>query len=154
MELWRSKGLELLPDLGEQIGGAEEPMEAWLEISSAFQQAYLEPRNEDLIRRIYEFAFWCLEHGERDQAAGKDLPTCVVVGFFEDIPTHKAPREDMPRWFAREEVLVMRETFTYHCPGEFQSLLALWDEHEPSRRAKPSEAKRYRQYWRDIERSA
>lgn len=150
MEVWSAKGIELLPELVEQIGGAAEPMEAWLEISSAFQAAFVEPRNGELIRRIYGYAFWCLEHGERDQAAGKDLPTCVVVGFFEGIPTQKAPREDMPRWFSREEVLVMYETFTYHYPGDFQSLLALWDENPRSRRAKPSEARRYRQCWRDI----
>jgi hypothetical protein len=133
-------------------------MEAWIEISSAFQEAYADPRNEDLIRRIYEFAFWSLEHGERASQAGRDLPTCVVVGFFEEIPNHQASREDMPRWFTRQEVLAMQETFTYLYTGEFESLLALWEERDPSRKAErePSrntERKRYRQYWRDIKRA-
>lgn len=138
MELWRSRGAELLPELAEQISQAEEPMEAWIEISSSFQKAYREPRDEDLIRRTYEFAFWSLEHGERDPQAGRDLPTCVVVGFLEEIPIYQASREDMPRWFTRPEVLAMRETFTYLYTGEFESLLALWDERESSPRAERS----------------
>jgi len=50
---WQGKALEMLPELAEEISETLSPMCLWTEISFAFEEAYIEPRNEDLIRRIY-----------------------------------------------------------------------------------------------------
>lgn len=139
MEPWRSKALELLPELTSTIldeDYVDHPMQLWIEITFEFDRAYEEPRNEDLIRRIYEYAFWCLEHGEQHPTdAGRDLPTCVCIYLYEHLPTNEAARQDMPRWFTREEVLTMRELFTYHFK-EWDRLLALFPAQVSNRTAK------------------
>lgn len=137
MSVWRAKALEMLPELAKEIAAVDNPMWAWIEICFAFQDAYKEPRNEDLIRHIYGYADWCLEHGHRDKDAERDLLTCVAVCFYESIPNHKASREDMPRWFSLEEVLAMKETFSYHLnPDEFDLLIKLFETAAPERPAK------------------
>jgi hypothetical protein len=115
---WRAKARELVPELDKgchPIAELEGPMMLWIELGMLFEDAYeAEPPNEDLIRRIYELAFWCLEHGQRHPTdAGRDLPTCVAVAFLEHIPAHPEARADMPRWFTREEILHMRGIFSY-----------------------------------------
>lgn len=108
---------------------AEDPMGLWIDLCLEFDFAYgKEPPDAALIERIYRFAFWCLEHSERDEDARYDLPTCVVTCLYENIPTNKAAREEMPRWFVREEVVAMKSIFSYHLEeGEFEALLALFD---------------------------
>lgn len=138
METWRAKALELLPELAADILHEEidTPMQLWIELSLVFDRAYEAPRNESLIERIYQFAFWGLEHGEHHPTdAGRDLPTCVCVCFYEHIPTNEAARRDMPRWFTREEVVLMRELFTYHY-SDWDGLLALFPEPMSNRRAR------------------
>ncbi|HTE19841.1 MAG TPA: hypothetical protein VK689_15865 [Armatimonadota bacterium] len=109
-----------------EIYEAEDFWALWIEITLEFEKAYHEPRNEALIARIYQYAFWSIEHGERAPTAKRDLPTCVCVAFFEHIPTQKASREDMPRWITRDEVAGMRDIFTYLYDGDFEELLQLF----------------------------
>ncbi len=124
-EPWREKASEMLPELGEYLGDADGPMAFWIEVGMAFEHAYEEPRNNELIARIYAYAFWCMEHGERHNSPGRDLPTCVAVCFLEHIPTISAARAEMPRWFSREEVVASREVFSYLLDkGEFEQVLA------------------------------
>ena len=127
MQSWRAKATELLPELEEDISSSDNPMGLWIEIAMEFDQAYEKPRNEDLIRRIHAYADWCLEHGERTERAKTDLPTCVAVCFYEHIPTREASRLDMPRWFTREDIVLMKDTFSYHLnPDEYERLLTLF----------------------------
>jgi len=109
---WREVAQRMLPELQSEIAEAETPMRLWIEIVFHFDAAYEEPRNESLIKRVYGYADWCLEQdiGERAQ---EHLPTCVVVCFWEHIPTCKAAREDMPRWFPYEEILANEHFFRY-----------------------------------------
>ena len=92
-----------------------------------FREAYKSPRNEDLIRRIYAFAAWC-ESQPPGSTAEDDLGTCVTVCFTEHIPTIPEALDDMPRWFTREEVERMKETFMYQI-GEagYARILARFD---------------------------
>ena len=133
---WRSQAQEVLPELVEEIVAANNPMQLWIDIGFAFDAAYNEPRNKDLIRRIYDFASWCIEQPRSDDARD-DLFTCVVVCFYEDIPKNKAAREDMPRWFTLEDVRQNKKVFSYHLSAaEYEDLLTLFTSAKTGRRKK------------------
>lgn len=136
MSLWRRKAIEALPELAREIGDAATPMSAWIEIEIAFMSGYAsEPINEDLIRRVYAYAYWCLDHGSRATNAEYDLPTCVAVCFLETLPSRPEIRKDMQRWFTLEEVRGMKDIFTYNATDEeYAELLSLYG--VPARQAK------------------
>ena len=69
----------MLPELTEKIVSVVNPMSPWVDIGFEFDEAYSEPHNDDLIRRIYGFASWCLEQ-PRCKRAEDDLFTCTEVG--------------------------------------------------------------------------
>ena len=120
---WQSTAIERLPELRETIAKAWNIMSLWIELSLAFDNAYREPRNDDLIARIYSYADWCLA-APRNDDAGHDPSTAVAVGFYEHIPQSKAAREDMPRWFTYDEVAGSRSIFAYHIGEDgFRELL-------------------------------
>jgi hypothetical protein len=112
MARWRSAALERLPELREKIAKAENVMSLWIELHLAFEKAYRDPQNDDLIARIYSYADWCLAARRNDDASHDPL-TAVIVAFYEDIPTNKPAREDMPRWFSYAEVANNRHVFAY-----------------------------------------
>lgn len=94
------------------IAEAENVMSLWIELHFKFEDAYRDPKDDDLIARIYSFADWCLA-APRNEDAGHDPATGVMVGFYEHIPQLKAAREDMPRWFHYDEVARSRSVFAY-----------------------------------------
>ena len=124
---WKEQALQVLPELKEEIEDAENPYRMWISIQDAFEDAYAESKNESLIRRIYGYADWC-----RQQPSGKtaadDLGTCVAVCFYEHIPELPAALNDMPRWFAKTDVITMKEILSYHV-GEkgYQKILQAYD---------------------------
>jgi len=126
MQEWKSKAIELLPEIKTEILESETPMQLWIEIVLAFDEAYEEPRNESLIKRAYEYQNWCLEQDEGDTAS-EHLPTCVAIVFWEHIPTNTEARKDMPRWFTLEDVLSNHHFFSYHLSDEnFDYLIDLF----------------------------
>ena len=131
MARWRSAAIDRLPELREIIAKAETLMSLWIELHFAFDKAYREPRNDDLIARIYSYADWCLRAPHPEGAdAGHDPLTAVMVAFYEDIPRSKAAREDMPRWFTYNEIAQNRSTFAYHLSDEaFDALLSHMKQH-------------------------
>ena len=113
MARWRSAAIERLPELREIIASAENVMALWSELTAKFAAAYeAEPRDEDLIARIYAYADWCAT-APRCNDAANDPSTAVVIAFYEHIATIPAAREDMPRWFRFEEVADNRKIFCY-----------------------------------------
>ncbi len=83
-----------------------------------------------------------MEHGERSEKAEKDPPTCVVVCLYEHIPIREVSRLDMPRWFSRDDVVLMKDIFSYHLnPNEYERLLGLFPE-SPQRRRKNKRRKK------------
>jgi hypothetical protein len=126
MQEWKRMAFELLPELNAVISESDNPMGLWIEIVLSFDEAYEEPRNESFIKRVYEYEEWCLEQ-DKGETAAEHLPTCVVTAFWEHIPTNKASREDMPRWFRLEEVLENQHFFAYHLSaGNFEDLVDLF----------------------------
>jgi len=114
MPPWRETALHMLPELTPEIREAENPYFLWFALQDAFKAAYEStPRDESLIRRIYEFSDWCIT-APRGETAEDDLPTIVCTCFYEHIPTYPAARDDMPRWISYEEFLGTVHFFRYH----------------------------------------
>lgn len=124
---WREEAARLLPELSEELSESDRPMRFWIEVNLSFERAYENPKNEDLIRRIYQYADWCLQHHEDNVDAAEHLPTCVCVAFYEHIPRCPQARADMPRWFSRDDIVLMKQTFSYlTSEKEYEDLLTLF----------------------------
>lgn len=118
-EKWKRKARELLPELEGEIDDAETPYALWIEIHLRFEDAYRPPGNDDFIRRAYKYGWWCLNGEDENEEA-----TAAVACFYEELPTHRRVREDLPRWFKREEFDGLRELFRYHLTeGEYEALV-------------------------------
>jgi len=83
-EEWYTRAIETFPEEQEAIKNiVGTPMGLWITLSQLFEAAYTEaPPNESIIRRIYQFAKWCLSQ-EQENDARWDLPTCVICGLYE-----------------------------------------------------------------------
>jgi hypothetical protein len=117
MAPWRQKAYEMFPELVSRFENADTPYSLWFELQTVFEQAYDKtPRDEGLIRRIYQYSDWCCKKSRRDTGVD-DLPACVAVSFYVHIPLHPAAREDMPRWW-RADDLCEPSFFQYHLSDE------------------------------------
>lgn len=124
---WDIEALTRFPDLIEEFEGVTTMYQLWSELTDAFKRAYGEPKNADLIERIYQFAFWCCKQ-PCGNTASDDLGTCVCVCFFEEIPTIDAAIPDMPKWFSHADVLMMKSTFSYMVGEEgYQKVLQAYE---------------------------
>ncbi|EEF59124.1 hypothetical protein Cflav_PD1616 [Pedosphaera parvula Ellin514] len=108
----------MFPELACQFEWADTPYLLWFELREAFEKAYEQtPRDESLIKRIYQYSDWCADQ-PRGETAEDDLLTCVAVCFYEHIPLHSAAREDMPRWWRAEDLAGEPSVFQYHLSEE------------------------------------
>jgi hypothetical protein len=131
---WGREAFIRFPELIDRFEVVESPYALWLELRLAFEGAYKEPRNEDLITRIYQYADWC---GTQPvgTSAEDDLGTCVHVCFFEHIPESPAALEDMPRWLKLSDVHLMKETFSYMVGEEgFQRILLAYQHFQKNKK--------------------
>jgi hypothetical protein len=118
MSSWRQKAVEMFPELIARFEDADTPYLLWFELRDAFERAYEQaPRDESLIRRIYQYSDWCCDE-PRGKTAEDDLLTCVAVCFYEHIPLHAGAREDMPRWWCAEDMAGERSVFQYNLSDE------------------------------------
>jgi hypothetical protein len=117
MNHWRQKAYEMFPELISRFGDADTPYLLWFELEAAFERAYdTTPRDDGLIRRIYQYSDWCCEK-PRGETVCDDMLTCVAFCFYMHIPRHPAAREDMPRWW-RADDLREPSIFQYHLSDE------------------------------------
>jgi hypothetical protein len=112
MNEWQEMALQMLPELQSEIETAENPMSLWFEIVYAFDEAYVDPKNDDFIERVYGYADWCLFQPQ-GETAEEHFPTCVAICFWEHIPTNNAARDDMPRWISYEDLILNEHFFKY-----------------------------------------
>lgn len=128
MSRWRGEALKKLPHLQKVIAEADSVMLLWIELICAFERAYhCDPPDEKTIAAIYSYADWCLRAPRRPDA-GHDPSSAVIVCFYEDIPTIRPARDDMPRWFTYAEVANNRPVFGYMLEeDELESLLRHMD---------------------------
>jgi hypothetical protein len=131
---WREEVCDRFPELRQRFDDHEcdTPYLVWFQLRDAFTRAYDQsPRNDALIRRIYDYAFWCAETAPRGETAEDDLLTCVSVSFLEHIPQHPLARADMPRWFSYEDFMGSEKIFRYHLnEQEFADLKQYVHEHK------------------------
>jgi hypothetical protein len=114
MPAWRREAIGRLPGLKREIESARNVMALWIDIWHPFCRAYEQtPRNEDFIRRIYDFADWCAK-APRTNDAATDPATAVAAAFLEHLPTNPLTREDLPRWFTAGQILQSRQVFSCH----------------------------------------
>ena len=114
MDVWREKAAEVLPELLEEITTAESPMNFWMEISLRLEDSYsLGTPNDDLIARIYKFAFWCLNQPQTNSPE-TDPSSAVAVSFIENIPLHPRTAEDAHRWLTIDDFEGFESLFRYH----------------------------------------
>jgi hypothetical protein len=111
MNEWQSMAMETLPEMESDIMEAETPMALWVQIVYAFDEAYEQPQNDDFIKRVYQYADWCLQ--DVGETAEEHLLTCVAICFWEHIPTNEAARRDLPRWYSWEHVMANEHFFTH-----------------------------------------
>jgi hypothetical protein len=124
---WGKEAFTRFPELIDRFDFVESPYELWFELSEAFDRAYKAPRDEDLISRIYAYADWCCSQPS-GTTAEDDLGSCVVACFYEHIPESPEALDDMPRWFSKSDVLLMKDTFSYMVGEEgFQRILVAYE---------------------------
>jgi hypothetical protein len=68
MAKWRSAAIERLPELRDMISLADSVMALWIDLRLKFEDAYRDPRNDDLIGRIYSYADWCWSAPRQEEA--------------------------------------------------------------------------------------
>jgi hypothetical protein len=90
MSVWRRVALERFPDLRSQIERTESVGMLWIELYSTFCRAHEEPVDNDLIRRFYLYAWWCLKESKSTEVSDK-----AGMGFYEELPMNKLVRERM-----------------------------------------------------------
>ena len=126
-DTWKTEAFNRFPELHERLVDCDTPYLLWFELRDAFHAAYDDsPRDESLIKRVYEYADWCCGQ-PAGTTAEDDLATCVSVSFYEHIPESPAALADMPRWFSLEDVRQMQGTFTYMVGADgFQKILDVY----------------------------
>jgi hypothetical protein len=121
MEYWLTKALECLPELEDQFTAPQSITGAtslWIEIWLKLVEAYdVTPVKEDLIRRIYGFAAWCLNQPSTTDIE-TDVGSAVAIGFIENIPLEKRVSEDLHRWMSMESLKGFEHLFRYHLSNE------------------------------------
>jgi hypothetical protein len=131
---WGREAFNRFTELIDRFDSVDSPYLLWIEIRLAFEDAYKEPRNEDLISRIYAYADWCCAQPE-GTTAEDDLGTCVAVCFYEHIPESPEALADMPRWFKLSDVHLMKEIFSSMVGEEgFQRILLAYQRFEKSKK--------------------
>lgn len=124
---WDIEAIQRFPDLVDRFEGITSVYALWNELTDIFKEAYRQPKNDDLIARIYDYANWCCSQPE-GTTAQEDLGTCVCTCFYEEIPTCAEAIKDMPRWFSHSDVLIMKPIFSYMVGEQgFQQILAAYD---------------------------
>jgi hypothetical protein len=115
---WRERAIELFPDIptiADLITDVNfSPLTVWNEFYLALLYCYDEqPINDARIRRIYEFAEWCIDQpGTEDTET--DVSNAVAVAFIENLPLDDRVWEDLHRWFSLERFNGYANLFRYH----------------------------------------
>lgn len=125
--------MKRLPECKRTIEEVDNPMALWTELLGKCEEAYTTSK-EDMIRRFYEFAWWCWK------SQSDDVRTAVACAFYEHLPRNPKMRRDLPRRFGRETFEELREVFCY--------LLSLQEAAEFDREYLEAEREFVRRTWR------
>jgi hypothetical protein len=135
--LWLAEARRRFPAYKQIFRSADNPYMLWGELWHLFEEAYIPPYNEAMIKEIYAYADWSTQQ-PRGETSKDDLLTVVAVCFDENVPTNPEALLDMPRWYTLDKVLMMRDLFTYSVGVEgFAEILECYIGH-PKPKKKPS----------------
>jgi hypothetical protein len=110
MSAWRRVAIEMLPEFRDIIAKAEQPMQLWVEIGARFQDAF-RTGNDDLVRRFFNYAAWCIDTA-KPQAT--DASTAAWCAFYEHLPSVDGLPQQLHRFMPRTRFIQVKEAFRYH----------------------------------------
>jgi hypothetical protein len=115
LERWLAKARELFPELLELVDRNQSgPLGLWGDLFMELEKAYeVQPINEDLIARIYNYAAWCFRQPETGEVS-TDLSSATAMGLIESIPLNKRVSDDLFRWMSQETFDGCEKLFRYH----------------------------------------
>jgi hypothetical protein len=128
MSLWRKEASKRLPELQRIIASrdVDNPMMLWIELHLKFDDLCgQEPPPLDLIRRVWDYAKWCMGQGHDD--AG----TAAALGFCEHLLDRKATRRILPEIMTRRDYEGLKSLLLYHnSEEEYARGLSLFESQE------------------------
>jgi len=124
MDEWQRQALTTFPELHSQINRTQDGIHGlWADLFSAVVAAYrATPVNEDFIRRVYEYAAWCVRQPQTSDAE-TDLSSAIAVGFLQNLPLDQHVFNDLHRWLSVETFEGCKTLFRYHLSEEEYSKL-------------------------------
>jgi hypothetical protein len=109
MSAWRRIAIEKFSQHRELVERSESVGMLWVDLWVIFANAHRPPVDEMTIRKVYEFAGWCVA-----ESRSIDIATSAVCHFYEHLPTEALLRRELPKYMSRQDFLGMSEVFKYH----------------------------------------
>jgi hypothetical protein len=110
MSAWRRVAIEMLPEFRDMIAQAEQPMQLWVQIGAHFQDAFRNG-NDDLVRRFFNYAAWCIDTAKPQATDASTAAWCV---FYEHIPGVDGLTAQLHRFMPRNRFIQVKDAFRYH----------------------------------------
>ena len=114
MSAWRRVAIERLPEFRATIEEADSPMALWVELGLPFENAF-RAGNEDLVRRFFRFAEWCIDTAHQQAT---DASTAAWCAFYEHLPRIAGLPEQLHRFLPHNRFLQVQDAFRYHTTDE------------------------------------
>ena len=70
----------------------------WTELYMCFLRAHEEPVDLEMIRRCYDYAWWCF-----NESSNKDVTETVGIHFYENLPTDPLVRQRIAEHLTTEQ---------------------------------------------------
>ena len=111
MSRWRKEASERIPELQALVASrqVDNPMMLWIELHLKFDDLCEQEQPPlDLIKRIWEYAKWCMTQGHDHAATG------AALGFCEHLLDREATRRILPAIMTRRDYEELRGLLLYH----------------------------------------
>lgn len=111
MSAWRKEASKRLPEFQRIIASrdVDNPMMLWTELHIKFAQlCEQDPPPLDLVRRFWEYAKCCMEHGH------EDVSTAASLAFGEHLLNSEATTRLLPQIMSRQDYEGLRSLLLYH----------------------------------------
>jgi hypothetical protein len=110
MSAWRKEASNRIPELQRIIASrrVDNPMALWIELGAEFEeQCRQNPLPLDLLRRLWEYAKWCMNQGG-------DVGTAAAFAFCEHLFRSEASKSVLPQIMSREDYEGLKDLLLYH----------------------------------------
>jgi hypothetical protein len=133
MSAWRRVAIEKIPRYRRLIAESDNIYCLWSDLFDKFRKAHLEPTDEELIRQVYDYGWWCVD------SRGWDSSNAGIVSFFEELPRFPEVRAQLPKWLTPEAFNGMKEIFRYHLRSDKEYEAFIREFYEPEGRLRREE---------------